>query len=136
MPGFLGDDPDRKPVARIRADVRVQNVDFALAQIRRDPVEERVEGAFVDRPVRLAPVDVALARRLFDEELVLRRAARVLPRVDDQLAIRAQFALAALQGSFVERCDGEVVPDGAEFAQAELVELAAQNVVVDFGRKG
>jgi hypothetical protein len=58
-------------------------------------VEQRVEARGIDRLVGIAPVDMVLAPGLFDEELVLRRAAGVRARVDDQLAVAAQDAFAA-----------------------------------------
>src|SRR5262249_44804385 len=41
-------------------------------------------------PIDLAPVDFVFARRLFDDELVVRRATRMLARVHDERAVGAQ----------------------------------------------
>jgi hypothetical protein len=55
---------------------------------------------------------VGLAARFADEELVLGRAARVLARVDDELARGAQQPLALAQGVLVQRGDRKVPVDG------------------------
>ncbi len=95
VPRQLGVDAQRHAIAFVGADVAVQRVGFPFREIGRHAVPERVELGFVDRLVRLAPVDVGLARWLADKELVLGRAAGMRPRVDDELAVLAQYAFTA-----------------------------------------
>jgi hypothetical protein len=58
-----------------------------------------------------------LARRLLDEKLVFRRAARMRARVDDQLSVGADDAFAASYGVLDEIRNAEVMPKlgGLEF---------------------
>ena len=95
VPGELGVHADRQAIVLVGADVTVQRVDFAFGEIGCRRVPQRVEPLGVDRLVRIAPVDVVFARGFFDEELVLRRAAGVRPRVDDELPVASEDAFAA-----------------------------------------
>jgi hypothetical protein len=84
VPGRIGDDANVDAVGGIGAGERVDDVDVSLVQMLGQLLSEAFETFFGDRLVDLTPGDPVLGLRLLDEELVLGRAARVTPRVDDQ----------------------------------------------------
>src|SRR5581483_2606793 len=127
VPGELGDDTDRQPVARIGPDVAVQREDVLAAQILPDSSEERVEARRVDLLV-VGPVDVRLAARLPHEELVLRRAAGVLAGVGAELPVRAEDRLTAAQSLLVELGDALVAIDRPDTAEAEGAQMVFEGL--------
>ena len=67
-----------------------------------EPGAQAVVVRLGDRPVDGAPPDLVVARRLVDDELVLRRAAGVLARPDDERAVGRDEALAMADGVLVQ----------------------------------
>ena len=106
VPGQLGVDAQRNAIAFVGSDVTVQRVGFPFGEIGRHAIPERVELGFVDRLVRVVPVDVGLTRWLANKELVLGGAPGMRPRVDDELAVLAQYAFAARQRLFDQLGNG------------------------------
>jgi hypothetical protein len=93
---------------RMGADVEVLAVDRAVGDVAHETRAEAVVVLLADRLVDLAPPDLRLARRLADDELVLRRAAGVLPGADDERSVRRDDALPVADGMLVELCRREV----------------------------
>ena len=102
VPGALADHAHRQPMRRIRAGEGVDDVDVALAQPQRHLVPQLVEAFFRDLGVDVAPPDARLGARLADDELVLRRAARVLAGVDDERPAFGEPSLPARERVLVE----------------------------------
>ena len=76
----------------------------SLSVERRDQVcVQRVELRRLHRPVDLAPGDVRLARRLADDELVVRRTAGVLAGAADERPFGGNHAFAASDRLLVQR---------------------------------
>lgn len=75
------------------------------------------------------------ATRFAHEELIFRRPARMLARLDDKLSIGAELAFAVPQRMFVERGDGEIAVDGRRAGQAELLELRPKTTFKDGQRE-
>src|SRR5690606_28788133 len=75
--------------------------------------------------VHLAPPDVAFGRRLADNELVLRRAPRVLARQHDQWPALGELPLAALQAFLVQRRHVQIPVGGTDGLQSVLLEAVA-----------
>ncbi len=117
VPRELGVDADRNLIVLVGADVAVESVGFALGEVRADLLEERVKNGGFDCLVGVAPIDVFLTRRLFDEKLVFGRASGVRTRIDDQLSVAADDAFAAAYCVLDEFRNAEVVPKlgGLEF---------------------
>src|SRR4029078_3891598 len=84
MPWAFREDADRDSVIGIRSGERVDDVDVAFAQTRGDLLAQGLEVLLGDLDVDGAPPDTRFGARLADDELVLRRAARVLSGVDDE----------------------------------------------------
>jgi hypothetical protein len=95
VPSILGVNANGDAIVGIGADVAVYRIDVALGEVRLYFVPQIVEGCRADRRIRIAPIDVVLARGLFDEGLVFWRPARVRPRVDDKLAVVSEYAFVA-----------------------------------------
>jgi hypothetical protein len=110
MPGQLRVHTQRHAIAIVGSDVAVQGIGFAFREIGRHALPEGVELGFVDGLVRVVPVDVRLTRGLADEELVFGRAPGMRPRVDDELAVLAEYAFAPRQRLFDELGNREVLP--------------------------
>jgi hypothetical protein len=67
---------------------------------------------------------VGLAARLANEELVLRRAARVLSGLDDELSVRAENAFTAAKGVFIQLGDTQVTvhrPDAVQAKRGQII---------------
>ena len=88
VPGVLGDDADVDAVAGIGAGVAVEDEDVLVLQVLLARSRQGVELLPLERPVDVAPPDVGVDRRIFDQELVVRRAPGVLARLADQGARR------------------------------------------------
>ena len=95
VPGARGDDADAQPVRGIGAGERVDDVEVALLEVGDDLVPQPVEVGFGQRLVDGAPPDPLLRAGLLDDELVPRRAARVVPGVDDERPALGQAAVAS-----------------------------------------
>src|SRR5690606_28803244 len=80
---------------------------LALA-VGEHPLVNGVEVRRLDRAVHLAPPDLVFARRLADDELVVRRAAGVLAGAADQRAVDRDRRLAAADRLFVQRRHAQV----------------------------
>jgi hypothetical protein len=111
LPRELGVDAHGDAVVLVGADVAIEHVRIALREIRSDAIPKRIEGFQRDRSVGIAPIDVLLARRFLDEELVLRRAPRVRARIDDQLAVGAEDTLATAYRVLDQFGNAEVLPE-------------------------
>ena len=111
--GVVRDDADGDPLLRVGAGERIDDVDVAVADVRDDLLAQTLEVLLRDLRVDLAPPDPVLGARLADDELVLRRAARVLARVDGQRAALGEPALVPLEGVHVELRGARVPVDGA-----------------------
>ena len=110
VPRELGVDADWNAIVLIGTDVAIESVGFALGKICGDLLEERVEDGRVYRLVGVAPVDMFLAGRLFDEKLVFGRASGVRTRIDDQLSVASDDTLAAADRVLDEFGSAEVMP--------------------------
>ena len=103
VPGKFGDDADRQAITLVGADIAVERVELAVGEStsRREPTARRTS------PRRWlgwsSPQSMCARCRLADEEFILRRAAGMLARIDDQLAVGAQHAFAARQRVLDER---------------------------------
>ena len=73
----------------------------------------------------VAPVHVLLARRLAHDELVVRRAAGVLPGLADQRSLGGELALAAAQRLLVERGRAQVPVDASRPNDAQVPRVRA-----------
>lgn len=102
VPRKLGVDANGNSIVLVGADVRVESVGFTFGKVRADLIEERVKNRRIYCLVGVAPVDVLLARRLFDEKLVFGRASGMRTRIDDQLPVAANDAFAAANGMLDE----------------------------------
>ena len=74
------------PVLRVGARERVDDVEVARREVRRDLLAQAVEALLRELLVDVAPPDAVLGAGLAHDELVLRRAARVAAGVDDERA--------------------------------------------------
>src|SRR5262249_44186174 len=77
-------DADRDAIFGIGAGEAVLHVDVFSLQVGQNLLAQLVEVGLLKRAVRLAPPNVFLRRSLAHNELIVRRASGVLPRVDDQ----------------------------------------------------
>ena len=102
VPRALRDDAHRDAVQRVGAGERVDHVDVSLAQARRDLLTQLLEVLLGDLRVHVAPPDPILRAWLANDELVLRRAARVLAGVDDERAALGEPGIASCQRVLVE----------------------------------
>ena len=84
VPGGLGDDPNGEPMSGIGSGEGVDHVDVAAPEAVDDPLPEALERRLGNRHVHVAPGDAILRLGLADDVAVLRRPARVPPRVDDE----------------------------------------------------
>ena len=91
----------------------VEDVELLVLQVRHHVAVQRVELRLVDRPVHAAPVHVLFARRLADDELVVRRAAGVLAGAGDQRAFGGQLRLAAAKRLLVQGGRAQVPVDAS-----------------------
>ena len=78
MPRLLRHDTDGQAVLLVGACIEILHVDTPVLKIGLDAAEQPVERSFIHRLVDGTPVHVAFAHAVADDELVLRRAARVL----------------------------------------------------------
>ena len=69
------------------------------------------------------PVDVGLAARLFDEELVFGRAAAMFARIDDDLTIGSEAALAVAHGVFHQLRHRKIPVHGCNAVEADRFEV-------------
>src|SRR4029079_12528925 len=132
-PGRLGVYAQPPAVMRIGADQQVLAVEVLLRAVGDEPAPKPVVMLLADRPVDLAPPDLAGAGRLVDDELVLRRPTCVVTgphdqrplgsdqslagpdRILDQLRrgqIRKHAATDRRRGSGGDRCRRVIVPSG------------------------
>src|SRR5580765_7416274 len=97
VPRAVGDYTEREPVRRVRARKGVDDVEILVLEERGDLGAQPFEAFLVDRPVDAAPVDPVLGSRLVDDELVVRRSARVVPGVDDERSALRELSVAPQQ---------------------------------------
>src|SRR5690606_9281661 len=97
-----GVDAQAAPMPWVGADVEVLGVERPIGDVRQQARAEPVVVLLADRLVDLAPPDLGLARGLADDELVLRRAAGVLPGPHHERAVGREDALAVPDGVLVE----------------------------------
>src|SRR5581483_4087866 len=90
----IGDHADGHAVRRVGPGVRVDDVDVARVQVRDELRAQPVEVLLVERLVDRPPPDALLRFRLPHDELVLGRAPREAPRVDDERTALGEPALA------------------------------------------
>src|SRR5579863_8427153 len=115
LPCELGVDAQRDAVTLVSADITIETVRFALGEMRRDPIPERVETLGVDRLVGVIPVNELLAGRLADEELIFRGAPSVRAGIHDQLTVGSKHALAARDRVLDQLGCGEILPKFDDF---------------------
>ena len=126
VPGALGDHAHRDAMGRIGAGERVDHVDVSLAQARRDLLAELLEVLLGDLRVDVAPPDPILRAGLANDELVLRRAPRVLAGVDDERAALGEPRVASRQRVLVELRGRRMpvdVPADSDSVLGELVPI-------------
>ena len=114
--GLSRDDADGEAMRWIGARERVDDVDVALAQAGRDLLAKALVVLLGDLGIHVAPPDPRLGAGLAHDELVLRRAPRVLAGVDDERAAFGKPRLSARQRVLVElrgrRMPEDVPADG------------------------
>lgn len=102
MPRELRVNADGYAITIVGTDESVEHIEVAFAQVGFNPRKKCVEGIRTYRCVRVAPIDVPLAGRLLNEELILGGAARVRPCIDDKLTVASENALAAGKSMFYQ----------------------------------
>ena len=110
-PGGLGVDAQRPAVLRMSADEQVLAVQAALGEVGRQSRPQPVVVLLADGVVDVAPPDVRLARRLTDDELVLRRAPGMRAGAHDERALRRDQPLTLPDGCLVQRGRRQVRDD-------------------------
>ncbi len=123
MPRRLGDHADGDAVRAVGAGERVDDVDIAFAQPRRDLLAKSLEVILRDLRVDVAPPDAVLRARFADDELVLGRAAGVLTRVHDERAALGEPRVAARERVLVELGRRGVPVDAPSHGDPVLNEL-------------
>ncbi len=120
VPGELVHDADRYPVLRVGAAPGVEDEQVLVLGVGHHVAVQEVELRLLDRLVYRAPVDVLLALRLPNDELVIGRAARVLSGPGDERPFGGHLALATAQGLLIERRGAQVPVDvaGADNSQS------------------
>ena len=121
LPREFLDEPDRQAVFGIGARIQILDEQLLALQVRDDVAAQHVEMRGVDRLVDLAPPDLRFARRLLDDELVVRRSAGMGAGAADQRAFLREHALLAPNGVFVEGRRRQVEMDG--FRRVHAVSL-------------
>src|SRR5205807_4500923 len=116
VPRKLCDHPHPKPVARVGAGEDVLCVNRVRVDELLHPLQQAVELLAGDGLVAWMPPDGVLARRLLDEELVLRRPAGVLPGLGGQGAGGDDGRLTAPDRVLVECGRAEVPPSDRDLA--------------------
>ena len=91
-------DPHRHAIRRIGAGVGIDDVQVPLAEVSGHLRVEALEAPGLERLVDLAPPDPLLGAGLAHDELVVRRAARVLAGLDDERATLREDAVASANG--------------------------------------
>ena len=112
LPREFLDEAHRQAVLGIGAGIQILDEQLLALQVRDDVAAQHVEVRGVDRLVDLAPPHVRFARRLLDDELVVRRAAGMRAGAADQRPILREHALLAADGVFVEGGRRQVEMDG------------------------
>ena len=115
----FGNDADRHTELLVGARVAFLDKNILALQIGEQAGLERIKLLRREGPVYLAPPDPALAGGLADEELVVRRATRVLPRADDEWPEVAQHAFVASDRFLVKGGRGKIPIHSAQVAEPE-----------------
>jgi hypothetical protein len=113
VPGELVDHSNREAVLGIGAGPRVEDVELAFLHVSHHVAMEEIELLRLDRTVDRAPVHVALAGRVADDELVVRGAARVLTGAGDERALRGELSFSAPQRFLVQPGRAQVPVDAS-----------------------
>jgi hypothetical protein len=122
LPGHLLYEANRQAELRIRAGIEVLDEQFAVCQVRGDVSLQCLEVGNIDRTVHLAPGDVRFARRLADDEFVIRRSSRVCAGLADERAVLRQLPFLTPNGVFVERRRPQIAMNWAGGPDAMLVQ--------------
>ena len=109
----VGDHPHRDAMGGVGAGERIDHVQVLPLEMVDDFLAQSVEMLLGERLVDRAPPDAAFGSRFLDHELVLRRAAGEVARVDAQRPAFGQAALTALEGMRVEQRRGWLPVDAA-----------------------
>ena len=128
VPGVLGVQPSPHPMARIGPAVEVLGEKLLALGVVQEVGEELLEGAR-DESAVVVPPDLRLAVGVAHDELVLRRAAGVNPRLGEEGSAMGETGLAADEGMLVERGRLLVPVNRLEVAKAER--LGAVGAVVN-----
>src|SRR5207248_11026514 len=112
VPGELRDDADREAELRVGAGKAVLDEQFLAFERAEQFAVQKVELRRLHRPVHLAPGDVMFARRVADDEFVVRRAAGMLTCAAGERSFGGDHRLAPLHGLFVERGRRQVPVNG------------------------
>ncbi len=124
VPGVLGDDPHRQPVARVGAGVAVLHEESATLHVVEQALPQRVEMMRLERPIDLAPPDLVGARRLADDELVVRGSAGVLTGPADERSVDGDRPFPALDRFLVQRRNIQVPVDPGNVGDAVALEAS------------
>ena len=111
VPRVLGDDADRQAVGGIGAGIHILHEQILTVQGPQQFRVQHVELRRLHRPVRLAPLDLAIARRFADDELVVGRAAGVRPGAARERTRGGDQAFLPAHRFFVERRRSEIPVD-------------------------
>ena len=133
VPRAVSDHAEREPVRRVGARERIDDVELLVLEERDDLRAQPLEALLVDRPVDASPVDPVLGLRLADDELVVRRPARVVSGVDDERAALGELPLAPEQGMEVQLRRARVPGHATGRRQAVRVETD-RSPQLDVGR--
>jgi hypothetical protein len=120
--GAFGDDADRQAILLVGAGVAFLDEDVLALQIGEEARLEPIEFLRRKRSVHLAPPNLVFARGLAHEELVVRRATRVLAGANNERTKVAQHPFIAPDRFLVERGRGKVPMNLAKVVQPEPAE--------------
>src|SRR5215813_3239320 len=102
VPRVFRDDTNRNAILGIGAGETILHVNILALQMGLNLLAQSVEIRLLERAVYLAPPDVFFRRSFTHQELIVCRAAGVLPRVDDQRPEVRDTSFVAPHGVFVQ----------------------------------
>ncbi len=117
MPGIFGNDAGIDLVVGIGAADQILHEQLLALRMFDEIGMKQVEGLAGHRLV-VVPPDVILSVGVAHDELVLRRAARVLAGACDERALRRQFGFAPADGFLIKTRWSKIVKDCGEFLQS------------------
>src|SRR5512142_2396952 len=123
MPCVVGHDPDGQAVALIGSDVEVLYEEIASLCVSAELRMKSFEFRDVHRLVHLSPRHLRLVLWITHDELVVRRAARMMPRVYHKGAVMGDPSFTSADDFFIKSSSSKVPVHIAEIPEPELFEL-------------